>query len=197
MESSLAIQTRIGRCRPEHTLMGFFFVGALEHLERRAGHSVATEVRSQVPCMQKRFVPVLFYPVADYLRLLQLGAQALVSRGMTFSAAVEELGYGAADSFFASYVGKMLLVVAGKDPHQGLSGAPTVASMTTHFGQREYQRVAANRARFILRGEFRGLAWTLGLFRSGVERVLGRPGIIEVEPGAVSPFLDFTLDIRW
>jgi uncharacterized protein (TIGR02265 family) len=197
MDSALALQARMKRCRPEHTLMGFFFQGTLEQLERLAGHEVAQELRQQVPCMQQPFAPVFFYPVADYLRLLQVGAQALVSRGRKFPAAVEALGFGSADGLFASYMGKSLLSFAGQDPHLGLAGAPAVANMTHHFGEREYQRVADDRARFIVRGGFQGPSWTVGLIRSGIERVTGKPCTIEVEPGAVVPYLDFTLDIRW
>ncbi len=185
------------RCRPEHTLLGVFFQGTLEHLGRLVGQEVAGEIQAQVPSTQAQFMPVLFYPVGDYLRLLQLGAQALVSRGRSFPAAMEALGYGSADSLFASYVGKLLLELAEKDLHQGLSGVPAVIKMVSQFGEREYQRVAEDHVRFLFRGELQGPAWMTGLFRAGIDRITQRPCTIEVGPEAFVPYQDFTLDIRW
>jgi len=185
------------RCRPSHTLMGFFFQGALEHVERLVGSEVAAEIRSQVPCTQDALLPVLSYPATDYLRLLQLGSQALMARGRSFPAAMEALGYGAADGLFALSMGQMVLSTAEKDPHEGLAEVPGVARMIASFGEREYQRVADNHGRFIFRGELSGPSWITGVFRAGIERIKGCQATLEVDPGAFVPYLDFTVDLRW
>jgi uncharacterized protein (TIGR02265 family) len=197
MDSSLNLQARMKRCRPAHTLMGFFFQGTLEHLERLIGSEVAAELRSQVPCTQKPLLPLLAYPASDYLRLLQLGAQCLVARGRSFPAAMEALGYGSAEGLFASSMGQMLLVAGEKSPHEGLAEVPTVARMITPFGQREYQRVSEDHGRLTFRGELQGPSWTTGLVRAGLERITGRASSIEMDPGAFVPYLDFTLELHW
>jgi uncharacterized protein (TIGR02265 family) len=197
MDSTLNLQARLKRCRPAHLLMGVFFQGTLEHLERLIGSEVTDEIRSQVKATQKPLSPVLFYPASDYLRLLQRGAQALVARGRSFPVAMEELGYGSAAALFASSMGKMLLAAAEKDPHGGFAEVPSVTKMIAHFGEREYQRVAAAHGRFIFRGELQGPSWTTGLLRAGLERITGRAGTIEVDPAAFVPYLDFTLEVHW
>jgi uncharacterized protein (TIGR02265 family) len=197
MDSPLNLQARMKRCRPAHTLMGFFFQGALEHLEKLIGGEVVAEIRSQVPCTQEPLLPVLFYPVSDYLRVLQLGTQALVARGRSFDAAMEALGYGAADGLFALSMGQMVLSAAGKDPHEGLAEVPGVVRMLASFGEREYQRVAQGHGRLVFRGELPGPSWVTGLFRAGIERIPGCQARVEVDPGAFIPYLDFTLDLHW
>lgn len=198
MESALTLQARMKRCRPEHTLTGFFFQGALEHVERLIGGEVVAEIRSQVPCTQEALLPVLSYPASDYLRLLQLASQALMARGRSFEAAMEALGYGAADGLFAWSTGQMVLAAAEEDPHEGLAEVPGVSRMITSFGEREYQRVADNHGRFIFRGELPGPAWMLGVFRAGIERVKGCQATLEMDPSSTFvPYLDFTVDVRW
>jgi uncharacterized protein (TIGR02265 family) len=197
MDSALTLQARMKRCRPGHTLMGFLFQGALEHVERLIGSEVAAEIRAQVPCTQDALLPVLSYPAADYLRLLQLGSQALMARGRSFPAAMEELGHGAADGLFALSMGQMVLATAERDPHEGFAEVPGVARMIASFGEREYQRVAEKQGRFIFRGELAGPSWILGVFRAGIERVKGCQATLELEPGAFVPYLDFTVDVRW
>ena len=197
MDSPLNLQARMKRCRPEHTLMGFFFHGALEHLEKLIGGEVVAEIRSQVPCTQEALLPVLSYPASEYLRVLQLGTQALVARGRSFAVAMEELGYGAADGLFALSMGQMVLSAAGKDPHEGLAEVPGVARMMASFGEREYQRAADGHARLLFRGELAGPCWVTGLVRAGLERIPGCQARLEVDPEAFIPYLDFTLELRW
>jgi uncharacterized protein (TIGR02265 family) len=197
MDSPLNLQARIKRCRPEHALMGFFFHGALGHLEKLIGGEVVEEIRSQVPCTQEALLPVLSYPASEYLRVLQLGTQALMARGRSFEVAMEELGYGAADGLFALSMGQMVLSAAGKDPHEGLGEVPGVARMVASFGEREYQRVAEGHGRLLLRGELAGPSWVRGLIRAGFERIPGCQARIEVAPEAFVPYLDFKLDLRW
>ncbi|MFL5346705.1 MAG: TIGR02265 family protein [Hyalangium sp.] len=197
MDSTLNLQARLKRCRPAHLLMGVFFQGTVEHLERLIGSEVTDELRAQVKSTQTPLSPVLFYPASDYLRLLQLGAQALVARGRSFPVAMEELGYGSAEALFASSMGKMLLAAAEKGPHEGFSEVPAVTKMLAHFGEREYQRVAEARGRFIFRGALQGPSWTIGLLRAGLERIAGRAGTLEVDPAAFIPYLDFTVELHW
>lgn len=197
MDSALTLQARMKRCRPQHTLMGFFFQGALEHVERLIGSEVATEIRAQVPCTQDALLPVLSYPASDYLRLLQLASQALMARGRSFPVAMEALGYGAADGLFALSMGQMVLSTAEMDPHAGFAEVPGVSRMMASFGEREYQRVADNHGRFIFRGELAGPAWMTGVFRAGIERIQGCQATLEVDPSAFVPYLDFTVNVRW
>ena len=197
MDSLLNLQARVKRCRPAHTLMGFFFQGALEHLEHLIGEGVAEEIREKVPCTREPLLPVLFYPVSDYLKLLQLGARALVVRGRSFPAAMEALGYGSAQGLFSSSMGRMVLAAGEKTPHGGLAEVPSVARMVTSFGKREYQQVAEDRGRLVLRGEFPGPSWATGMYRAGLERMTGRACTIEVAPSAFVPYLDFALELHW
>jgi uncharacterized protein (TIGR02265 family) len=177
--------------------MGFFFQGALEHVERLIGGEVVAEIRSQVPCTQDALLPVLSYPASEYLRLLQLGSQALMARGRSFPVAMEALGHGAADGLFALSMGQMVLSTAERDPHAGFAEVPGVARMMASFGEREYQRVAEKHGRFIFHGELAGPSWILGVFRAGIERVPGCQATVELDPGAFVPYLDFTVDVRW
>lgn len=197
MDSALNLQARLKRCRPSHALTGFFFQGALEQVERLIGGEVAAEIRSQVPCTQDSLLPVLSYPASDYLRLLQLGSQALMARGRSFEEAMEALGYGAGNGLFAVSPGQMVLSIAEKNPHLGLAEVPGVARLLASFGQRIYQRVAAYHGRFIFRGELPGPAWMLGVFRSGIERIPGCQATLEVDPSTFVPYLDFAVDVRW
>ncbi|WP_224240351.1 TIGR02265 family protein [Hyalangium gracile] len=197
MDSALNLQARLKRCRPAHQLMGLFFQGTLEHLERLIGGEVTNELRSHVKSTEKPLLPVLFYPASDYLRLLQLGAQALVERGRTFPAALEELGYGTAEALFASSMGKMLVAAAEKDVHAGLAEVPAVTKMISIFGRREYQRVADDRGRLTFQGELPGPSWATGLLRAELERIAGRAGTVELAPEAFVPYLDFTLELHW
>jgi uncharacterized protein (TIGR02265 family) len=197
MDSALNLQARLKRCRPAHVLMGLYFQGTLDHLERLIGGELTVELRSQVATTQKPLQTVLFYPVGDYLRLLQVGAQALVERGRSFPVAMEELGYGTAEALFSSSMGKMILVAAEKDPHEGLAEVPAVTKMISPFGGREYQRVADGHGRLVFRGEFTGPSWAAGLFRSGLERIAGSSSTVEVAAEAFVPYLDFTLELHW
>ncbi|WP_224372021.1 TIGR02265 family protein [Hyalangium versicolor] len=197
MDSSLNLQARLKRCRPAHLLMGLFFQGTLDHLERLIGSDVTGELRAQVRSTEKPVLPVLFYPVGDYLKLLQLGAQALVERGRSFSAALDELGYGTAEALFASSMGQMLVVAAEKGPHEGFAELPAVLKMIAIFGAREYQRVDETHGRLSLRGELQGPSWSTGLLRAVLERVVGGEGTVEVGSETFIPYLDFTLELRW
>ena len=197
MDSALNLQARLKRCRPAHLLMGVFFQGTLEHLERLIGGEVTNELRAQVRSLQAPLSSVLFYPASDYLRVLQLGARALVARGRSFPVAMEELGYGSAEALFASSMGKMLLAAAEKGPHEGFAELPIVTKLLAHFGEREYQRVAEDEGRFIFRGALQGPSWTVGLMRAALERITGPEGTAEVDPSAFIPYLDFTVGLHW
>lgn len=183
-------------CQPEHTVLDVFFQGLLESITQLTGRPVLMEGLSGPQGMGAR-APSAFRPARDYLQLLHQGALALEATGLTYSDAVETLSASAAGRIFAAPTGEMVLAVAGKDPHQGLSVTQGMAGATCTYGERVYERVSDRSARLIFRDEYFGPAWSRAMGLAGLRQV--NPELqyrSELESGE-PPYKDFTLLLSW
>ncbi|MBU8895636.1 TIGR02265 family protein [Corallococcus sp. M34] len=195
-DSAQALRARMALCQPEHTLMGFFFEGLLEGVERLAGEETLREARAMTRGLAK-LKSHQSCSALEYLSVLDLAARELERRGQGYASAVEQVAREASARVFSSAVGQLVLAIAGDDPHRGLSNVPGLAGATCTFGERDYERVSDTSARLTFRGDLLGPSWCTGLTLGGVSRgPTGQRFVAELESGA-EPFTDFALVVRW
>lgn len=121
------------------TVRGFVFNAMLEHVAARKGSHVAGKLVDEV--MRKRPADLLSYPATDFFKLMHSCATAL-NEPKGFDEALRAVGYAAADGFFSSPMGKMLLGIVGRgDPARLMANEPTAYATSFSFGKRAFKRI--------------------------------------------------------
>ena len=120
--SQQELEQRLALARPEDTLRGFFFTGALE-LVRSLDDAVVLN-RCVEAAGGDRFMAFFSYPVTSLNRMLYTAAWALSETRGGFGGALRALGHRVVPDFLDSAAGGALLRLAGRDPKRLLTSLP-------------------------------------------------------------------------
>ncbi len=163
MDTPEAVRLRIQAASDKDQLVGVFVDSSLAYLRQELGAAVEGSIRAEV--FGSRSVVTFFrYPVADLLKLVDLGARRLVAKGVpSYHEALVGFGRMGVRYFFDSQAGKMLSFLAGDNPHRLLSTSPSGYKAVTTFGERIYEKVGERAARLHFRGDLTGPSWQQGV----------------------------------
>ncbi len=131
--SQQELEQRLALCRPEDTLRGFFFTGALG-VVRGLNDDVALR-RCIDAAGGSRFMAFFSYPISALNRLLYVAAWALSERHGGFEAAMRSLGHQVAPEYLESGAGRVLLMLAGGEPRRMINGFPSAWRTSVRHGE--------------------------------------------------------------
>jgi uncharacterized protein (TIGR02265 family) len=171
MDTHEALQQRLTMASPAAQTRGMFFESAVAELALLLGPEVAEEARAVTST--REWVALFQYPVADLLRILDVGASTAERRGLlTYSQTLERLGGAAALCHLGSPLGKAFRALyANKDIHQALTGSPTTARLSSAYPERRYQRLSPTSALLLFRNEMMGPKWIHGFYLRGYQEL--------------------------
>lgn len=127
------LEQRLALCRPEDTLRGFFFTGALDVVRGLDDEGVLR--RCVDAAGGSRFMAFFSYPVGALNRLLYAAAWALSEHHGGFEGAMWRLGHQVAPEYLESGAGRVLLMLAGGEPRRMLNGFPSAWRTSVRHGE--------------------------------------------------------------
>jgi uncharacterized protein (TIGR02265 family) len=131
--SQQELEQRLVLSRPEDTLRGFFFTGALDVVRE------LNDPRALKRCIEaaggSRFMAFFCYPVGVLNRLLYTAAWELSERHGGFDAAMRRLGQQVAPEYLESGAGRVLVMLAGGEPRRMLNGFPSAWRTSIRHGE--------------------------------------------------------------
>jgi uncharacterized protein (TIGR02265 family) len=197
MDTPEAVRLRIQAASDKDQLVGVFVDSSLAYLRQELGAAVEQSIRTEV--FGSRSVVTFFrYPVADLLKLVDLGAKRLLAKGVpSYHEALVAFGRMGVRHFFDSQAGKMLSFLAGDNAHRLLSTSPSGYKAVTTYGERVYEKVGERSARLHFRGDFTGPSWQQGVVEQALimgARVPAPRLRAEVKNPSAS---DFTIHAEW
>lgn len=197
MDTPEAVRLRIQAASEKDQLVGVFVDSSLAHLRLELGEAQAEALRVEV--FGSRSVVTFFrYPVADLLKLVDLGARRLLAKGVpSYHEALVGFGRMGVRHFFDSQAGKMLSFLAGDNPHRLMSTSPSGYRAVTTYGERTYEKVGERSARLHFRGDFTGPSWQQGIVQQALitgARVPAPRMRAEVKNASAS---DFIIHAEW
>lgn len=161
------LRWRMSLLTSEHTARGLYLNGVLD-VVRELGSEAA--VRQCLEAAgEKRFVDFFSYSSRAHLALVQTAAKLLRDRYGSFEKTLWHMGYQGTKSFFASAVGRTMVVVAQGNPRRLLNALPAAFSLSVSTLRGEVHWTGPNSAVFILRQDFMPLAYTEGALHAVFE----------------------------
>jgi len=137
------LEQRLALSRPEDTLRGFFFTGALD-VVRGLDDDMALR-RCIEAAGGSRFMAFFSYPVGALNRLLYTAAWALSERHGGFEPAMQRLGHRVAPEYLESGAGRVLMMLAGGEPRRMLNGFPSAWRTSVRHGECSVRWTGPNR----------------------------------------------------
>ncbi|WNG51230.1 DUF2378 family protein [Archangium minus] len=195
MDSREALNLRIRAATEKDQLLGIFFDSSQENLERMLGPAAAMAVRAEA-LGSRSIVSFFRYPVADLLKLADLGVQRSKAGTSNYDGSIAEFGRAAVNYFFDSQAGKMMSFLSGDEPHRLMASSPSAYKAVTTFGERTYERVGARSGRLICQGELLGPAWMQGVVEQALLKAAKVTARVRVEVKN-TPGTDFTVHVEW
>ncbi|MFY0564805.1 TIGR02265 family protein [Archangium lansingense] len=157
------LEQRLALSRPEDTLRGFFFTGALE-VVRGLGDEVVLNRCIEV-AGGSRFMAFFSYPVGTLNRLLYAAAWALSERHGGFDAAMRCLGQQVAPEYLESAAGRVLTMLAGGEPRRMLNGFPSAWRTSVRHGECSVRWTGPNSGLVLVRGSTLPSEYLVGAVR--------------------------------
>ncbi|MFE8603082.1 TIGR02265 family protein [Archangium violaceum] len=195
MDSSDALQLRIRAATEKDVLLGMFFDSSIENLQRQLGPTEAETVRRDV-FGSRSIVSFFRYPVADLLKLVDLGVKRNKTSARSYDDSIAEFGRAAVNYFFDSQAGKMMSFLSGDEPHRLMASSPAAYKAVSAFGERAYERVGPRSGKLICQGEFLGPAWTQGVVEQALLKAAKVHARVRVEVKNPSGS-DFIVHVEW
>ncbi|WP_375768515.1 DUF2378 family protein [Archangium gephyra] len=195
MDTSEALQLRIRAATEKDVLLGMFFDSSMENLQRQLGHTEAEAIRKEV-FGSRNIVSFFRYPVADLLKLADLGVKRSKSSSRSYNESIAEFGRAAVNYFFDSQAGKMMSFLSGDEPHRLMASSPAAYKAVTAFGERSYERVSPRSGRLICHGELLGAAWTQGVVEQALLKAAKVTARVRMEVKNPSAS-DFIAHVEW
>lgn len=195
MDTRETLHLRIRAATDKDQLLGIFFDSSLENLERMLGPMEAKAVRAEV--LGTRSVVSFFrYPVADLLKMVDLGVQRGKPGAHGYDGAIAGFGRAAVDYFFDSQAGKMMSFLSGDEPHRLMASSPSAYKAVTTFGERTYERAGPRSGRLHCQNELLGAAWVQGVVEQALLKAAKVTARVRMEVKNTSAS-DFTAHVEW
>jgi uncharacterized protein (TIGR02265 family) len=184
---------RLALARPSDQARGMFFNNVLDAVaELPDGAALREQCRALGG--GRRFVDVVNYPIADFLRMVFPAALLRAERDGSVEAAFDGFGQRAIGAFLGSPMGKVLLMVAGSNVRTVLQNAPSAYATAVTYGERTLVWPEPLHCVMAMRRDFMPPAYHVGLLRQTIERLTGTRARVE---GWTTGPLDTTYDMRW
>lgn len=161
--SQQELEQRLALCRPEDTLRGFFFKGALD-VVRGLDDDVALQ-RCIEAAGGSRFMAFFSYPISALNRLLYTAAWALSERHGGFEAGMRCLGHQVAPEYLESGAGRVLLMLAGGEPRRMLNGFPSAWRTSVRHGECSVQWTGPGSGIVLIKGSTLPCDYLVGAVR--------------------------------
>ena len=195
MDTSDALQLRIRAATEKDVLLGLFFDSSMENLQRQLGPTEAEAVRREI-FGSRNIVSFFRYPVADLLKLVDLGVKRNKTNPRGYHDSILEFGRAAVNYFFDSQAGKMMSFLSGDEPHRLMANSPSAYKAVTAFGERAYERVGPRSGRLSCQGELLGPAWTQGVVEQALLKAAKVSARVRMEVKNPSGS-DFIAHVEW
>ncbi|MBF5044883.1 DUF2378 family protein [Aggregicoccus sp. 17bor-14] len=184
---------RLALARPADQARGMFFNSVLDAVGELPDGAALRE-QCRLLAGGKRFVDVLNYPIADFLRMVFPAALLCAGRDGSVEAAFDGFGQRAIGAFLGSPMGKVLLMVAGRDVRTVMQNAPSAYATAVTYGERTLVWPEPTHCVMAMRRDFMPPAYHVGLLRQTLETLASTR--VQVEGWTTGP-LDTTYDMRW
>ncbi|WP_158502062.1 TIGR02265 family protein [Vitiosangium sp. GDMCC 1.1324] len=158
---------RMALLTPADTARGLYLNGVLE-VVRELGSETAMRQCLEA-AGEKKFVDFFSYSSRAHLALVYTAAKLLHDKYGGFEKTLWHMGYKGTKNFFASAVGKTMLVVAQGSPKRLLTALPAAFSVSVSTLQGEVRWTGPNSATFILKRDFMPLMYTEGALQAVFE----------------------------
>jgi uncharacterized protein (TIGR02265 family) len=191
LESALA--ERLAAARPQDAARGMFFNGVLRAVQDLPS-GAALQEHGLALAGVRRFVDVINYPIASFLRMVFPAALLCAAREGSVEAAFSRFGQLAIDDFFASPMGRVLREVASDDVRTVMQNAPSAYATAVTYGERTLVWSGPRQCVMNMRRDFMPPAYHVGLLRRTVEILGGQR--VRVQGWATAP-LDSTYEMAW
>lgn len=189
------LNLRIRAATEKDQLLGIFFDSSIENLERMLGPTEAKAVRTEV-LGTRNIVSFFRYPLADLLKLVDLGLQRNKTGAQAYGEAISGFGRAAVNYFFDSQAGKMMSFLSGDEPHRLMASSPSAYKAVSTFGERTYERAGPRAGRLVCQGELLGPAWTKAVVEQALLKAAKTTIRSRVEVKNASG-TDFTVHLEW
>jgi uncharacterized protein (TIGR02265 family) len=196
MDTPEIVRTRIQAASEKDQLVGIFVDSSVAYLRQELGAAEADALRTEV--FGSRSVVTFFrYPVADLLKLVDLGTRRLLAKGApSYHECLVGFGRMGVKYFFDSQAGKMLSFLAGDNPHRLLSTSPSGYKAVTTFGERTYEKAGERAARLHFRGDLTGPSWQQGIVEQALATATRVTPRVRAEVKNATG-TDFTIHAEW
>lgn len=183
---------RLAHAQPANTIRGMFVQALLDRV--RALGDEALLARALALCGPGPLVELFHYPVRTYLQLLGLLMPSLVARHGGAEAGLRALGHQGMARFLASYTGRMLLTLSGRDPKRMLNHAPMGYRVATGSTQHALEWLGPRRCHWRMREQFMPAPYHEGLLLE----LLAQGGARDARVvGRQTALVDSEYDIVW
>lgn len=187
------LDERLAQARPVDGARGMFFNNVLDAVaELPDGKALREQCRALAG--GRRFIDVVNYPIADFLRMVFPAAVLRAEREGSVDAAFGHFGQRAIDSFLASPMGKVLLMVTHHSVRNVMQNSPSAYATAVTYGERTLVWPGPNHCVMAMRRDFMPPAYHVGLLKRTIETLGGKN--VQVE-GWSTGLLDTTYEMRW
>jgi uncharacterized protein (TIGR02265 family) len=150
MGSQQELEQRLALARPEDTIRGFFFNGALA-VVRGLEDEVALN-RCIEAAGGNSFLTFFSYPVSSLNQLLYTAAWVLSEKHGGFTGAMRYLGHRVAPDYLASAAGRALLLLSGREPKRMLDNLPMAYRTSVQHGECSLRWNGPSSGTIVIRG---------------------------------------------
>jgi uncharacterized protein (TIGR02265 family) len=182
---------RLAAATAADTVRGLIFNAAFDVVRDALGPEQA---RAVDPQRKGSRIDFFSYPVADYLRIVFVAAEALAPKLGDADAAFRAFGSRALENVFASLLGRTILALANGDPRQLLSQVSAGYRATVAYGERTVTWPGERHARIHFRRDFLVPSFHCGVLEQALTS-LGAQGAACA--GRQTGFLELEIDARW
>lgn len=193
MDSLEALAARRAQATETDAVSGFVFTEIVALLSREQGEAEATRLATRLP---RRLIPLLKYPAAQFLGLVEDAAASLDPSRADVSRTLGRIGASTIGGYLSSPMGAIVTSLNAGAAHRILQIAPTALATIYAFGSVRTERTSAHEARLVCRRQLFGPAYLAGLLAAGLERTCATHATLSVDDVSHAG-ADFTLSLCW
>ena len=168
------LERRAALAAPGETARGMFFNGTLKTLEELGEEALAA--RCLRASGQEKFVDFFSYPIGLHVRMFALVLPMLAERYGDCEEGLRHLGRRATSSFLGSAAGRMMLLLAQRNPKMLLASLPAAFRVATNYGHLHIEWPEAKRGLLLVKHDYMPHLFHEGVVL-GLLEAMGTPGV--------------------
>ncbi|WP_375765406.1 DUF2378 family protein [Archangium gephyra] len=146
------LERRASLASPEETVRGMFLNDTLRTLKELGEEALAA--RCLRACGQEKFVDFFSYPIGLQCQMFALVLPTLAERYGDGEEALRQLGRRAAASFLGSPAGRMMLIVAQRNPKLLLGSLPSAYRVALNHGHIHIEWLEAKHGLMVVKHDY-------------------------------------------